>query len=685
MKASRQTERKAFTIASIVCAAICGFFILADIFVFCAVDDHLSFTNFIYNLHKSLVDGIATLCIIEFFFEIVFGVYLWYAIKKYFITSQKFAGYKALKSYSVGGLLSLVLAVSSLEDKAGLVIFSIIFTIFLVECALLVLVALKYRKLDLKIIAFDKSTRNVNIKAPDKDKVVTPVEFIAPQEVEDEEEEEIAPVTVTPVTKIANTDKKEEPQKELKYRETADDVYSRHKKGYTTFIQSEKTPEYVYEEPVIEQVKEQPKETAPVDNGGFTGFAEEYEQPYESAPIEQPVIEQPVIEQPTVVEEVKESEPKKTPKKPKEVKPWEKKAEKSKEEPAKIETVATESLEEDEDEEDEIIDESDEDIEVAPVQEEERIEIDDHDVNYKPAIYVGDEEQTDEDFNTYMDEEEIGHVSENEEDLIMPKKNRPFDLRLRTANEKLKKRYSAVRNELESYGMAARTQRSRENYRLKGDVLARFTFKGKTLYINLGLDPDKFDKDAYGFTKTEKPGYEEIPMLMPVKSAKNVKSVIELITIMMKNAGVEKVNNYKEKDYVTEYENTYSEFESKGYGYMVEHTVTAEMVDVYRPIFAERIAIKVPLTDEEPKRLIKVALRLTDLNENFRDGATIDLSVLKAKGLAPKNANYLAISANKSLSKRFFVTANEISPRAVKMICLTGGQAYILYRKGQQK
>ncbi len=314
-----------------------------------------------------------------------------------------------------------------------------------------------------------------------------------------------------------------------------------------------------------------------------------------------------------------------------------------------------------------------------PVAEEVEELVDDE---YVPVTYKDDEEQSEESYLETLNESDLQFGEISEDELIMPKKHRPFDLRLRTANDNVKKRYSMIRNELESYGVKARTSRSRENYRKKGNVLARITFKGKTLCINLALQSSEvYTENENPFEFIDKAGYEEIPLLLKIKSAKNVKLAIELIGKVMEKYGYEKLAKHEPVDYVATFENIYSEFEAKGYGYLVEHTVTSKMVDVYRPVFAERIAVRIPLETEEPQRYIKASVRMTDINENFADGATVDLSALKEKGFAPKNANYLAISANKSISKRFFITANEISPRAVKMICLAGGQAYILYRK----
>ena len=302
-----------------------------------------------------------------------------------------------------------------------------------------------------------------------------------------------------------------------------------------------------------------------------------------------------------------------------------------------------------------------------------------------PVTYAENEEQTEENYNLTMDESSLQGEEIADEDLIMPKKRRSFDLRLRTANDNVKKRYSMIRNELESYGVKGRTSRSRENYRKKGKLYARFTFKGKSLRLHLGIDPNEYINSGYKFEVAEQKGYEDIPVLLKIKSAKDVNAAIGLITLMMEKAEMKKLKKFEPVNYVEMFENTYSEFEAKGYGYMVEHTVTSDMVDKYRPIFAERIAVRIPIEGEEPKRYIKVSIRMTDINETFSDGAKIDLSVLKEKGFAPMNANYLAVSANRSISKRFYITANEISPRAVKMICLAGGQAYILYRKQKQE
>ena len=68
-------------------------------------------------------------------------------------------------------------------------------------------------------------------------------------------------------------------------------------------------------------------------------------------------------------------------------------------------------------------------------------------------------------------------------------------------------------------------------------------------------------------------------------------------------------------------------------------------------------------------------VNIDDLAKNFNAGDTINLAILKEKGLVPKNSAHLKILARGVLSKPLVVCASQFSLKAVKMIVLVGGSA----------
>lgn len=64
------------------------------------------------------------------------------------------------------------------------------------------------------------------------------------------------------------------------------------------------------------------------------------------------------------------------------------------------------------------------------------------------------------------------------------------------------------------------------------------------------------------------------------------------------------------------------------------------------------------------------------LSDNFAPGDRVDINILKAKGLIPKDAFTVKVLGRGRIDKPLFVYANSFSLSAVKMIALTGGEAH---------
>lgn len=69
----------------------------------------------------------------------------------------------------------------------------------------------------------------------------------------------------------------------------------------------------------------------------------------------------------------------------------------------------------------------------------------------------------------------------------------------------------------------------------------------------------------------------------------------------------------------------------------------------------------------------KSIVNIDTLCANFESGDSVNLASLIAKGLIPKNSDYVKVLARGHLNKKLLVEANDYSSDAVKMIILTGG------------
>ena len=111
-----------------------------------------------------------------------------------------------------------------------------------------------------------------------------------------------------------------------------------------------------------------------------------------------------------------------------------------------------------------------------------------------------------------------------------------FMSRLIQSTEKVQDFYSEIKNYVLSFkGIKARSSWNYEAFN-KGRVqLVKLNIKGKTLVVNLNLDPKEFNIDKYHFIDcSDKPKFAKVPMMMKVRSGRALKYTLELIDEMMK-------------------------------------------------------------------------------------------------------------------------------------------------------
>ncbi len=134
-----------------------------------------------------------------------------------------------------------------------------------------------------------------------------------------------------------------------------------------------------------------------------------------------------------------------------------------------------------------------------------------------------------------------------------------FMSRLIQSSEDIQTFYTAIKNQLLSYkGVKVRSSWNYEAFN-KGRVqCAKLNIKGKTLIINLNLDPAEFNINKYHFIDcTSKPKYAKVPMMMKVRSERALKYTLELIDAMMQKLEIPQLEMPTE-DYHMPYETTES-------------------------------------------------------------------------------------------------------------------------------
>jgi ribosomal protein L15 len=72
----------------------------------------------------------------------------------------------------------------------------------------------------------------------------------------------------------------------------------------------------------------------------------------------------------------------------------------------------------------------------------------------------------------------------------------------------------------------------------------------------------------------------------------------------------------------------------------------------------------------------RASVNVDKISEAFSSGDTVDINLMKEKGLVGKDALSVKVLAGGIIDKPLYVRANSFSAAAVKMIALTGGHAY---------
>lgn len=254
-----------------------------------------------------------------------------------------------------------------------------------------------------------------------------------------------------------------------------------------------------------------------------------------------------------------------------------------------------------------------------------------------------------------------------------------FDLKLRLADDNVKRFYSDIKNALLSYGMHSRMSRHKENFNKGRNQIARLAINGKTLKVYLAIDPNSIDPKIYHHKDvSDKKGVAELPTMINVRSGLAVRKIKTLIDRIAEDLVI-KPKKYEPTDFAEGLTlDGFSTVERKGYGYMVEGSATREKVADIPDDFATNV-VEYVYAEKRAERFIKTKLTLDELSAAFEDGATIDIDAVRDKGLASApNSNWLSVAASDRLDKKFHVYANEYTVSAAKMICVAGGEAYMI-------
>ena len=116
-----------------------------------------------------------------------------------------------------------------------------------------------------------------------------------------------------------------------------------------------------------------------------------------------------------------------------------------------------------------------------------------------------------------------------------------FTSRLIQANAGIQDYYTTIKNYILSYaGIKAKTSWNYEIFTKGRTQCVKLNIKGKSLTLNLALNPKEYSVTKYHFTDlSDNPKFAKLPMLLKVRSDRALKYALELIADVMKNLGLE--------------------------------------------------------------------------------------------------------------------------------------------------
>lgn len=130
--------------------------------------------------------------------------------------------------------------------------------------------------------------------------------------------------------------------------------------------------------------------------------------------------------------------------------------------------------------------------------------------------------------------------------------NMSFTARLIQAGNECKYWYGDLKNELLCYSKTkARMSWKRETFKAGQSVVAKLSFRGKTLCLYLPLNAADFVDSKYQLEDvSDNLSYADTPAMYRLKSARRVKYAIELIEMIAQKLGLERIEHTKEDFYL---------------------------------------------------------------------------------------------------------------------------------------
>lgn len=294
---------------------------------------------------------------------------------------------------------------------------------------------------------------------------------------------------------------------------------------------------------------------------------------------------------------------------------------------------------------------------------------------------VDDEDNDEDDDLDELEEDDKEDASAPSSLVVSEKRIRlTFEEKTTLASDEVKNYYNEVKNYLLMYRAHARLSKKCESFRYKG-LLAKVAFAGKTLRVNLAIDPKTLEGTKYHFKdRSDKKQYQLVPTQIKIKSDRGLKYFKELVDMMMEGREVKPKRRFETTDFTAL---LIPDGHAVLYTLGVTNDHLVDIMDVSNvptdlPV---DLVYHIPTINGDDIEGMKEenSIYLDTLCKHFNDGDIITLDILKKNNILTRG-NMLRIKARGTLDKHFTIYADSFEANALAMLLCTGSKAVKLIR-----
>lgn len=294
---------------------------------------------------------------------------------------------------------------------------------------------------------------------------------------------------------------------------------------------------------------------------------------------------------------------------------------------------------------------------------------------------VDDEDNDEDDDLDELEEDDKEDASAPSSLVVSEKRIRlTFEEKTTLASDEVKNYYNEVKNYLLMYRAHARLSKKCESFRYKG-LLAKVAFAGKTLKVNLAIDPKTLEGTKYHFKdRSDKKQYQLVPTQIKIKSDRGLKYFKELVDMMMEGREVKPKRRFETTDFTAL---LIPDGHAVLYTLGVTNDHLVDIMDVSNvptdlPV---DLVYHIPTINGDDIEGMKEenSIYLDTLCKYFNDGDIITLDILKKNNILTRG-NMLRIKARGTLDKHFTIYADSFEANALAMLLCTGSKAVKLIR-----